>query len=64
LAEFHGVAIDADVLPAVVERSLSLPGQLPGTAVSLLDAATARATLEGSTKLDLCHVYLAAAPRA
>jgi hypothetical protein len=60
IAKHHGVQIDAELEHGVVERSLSLAGSLPGKAVRLLDAAAARASLTGSTKVSLIDVYLAA----
>ena len=60
LATHHGVEIDAEVERAVVERSLSMEGSLPGKAVKLLDVAAARASLTGSTKVSLLDVYVTA----
>jgi ATP-dependent Clp protease ATP-binding subunit ClpA len=60
LATHHGVEVDAEVERAVVERSLSMEGSLPGKAVKLLDLATARASLTGSTKVSLLDVYVTA----
>jgi len=57
----HGVRIDAEVEHAVVERSLSMEGLLPGKAVGLLDAAAAYASLSRSPAVTLMDVYLAAA---
>ena len=45
LAAHHGVAIDAPVVEAAVARSLTLAGRLPDKAITLLDAAAARAAL-------------------
>jgi ATP-dependent Clp protease ATP-binding subunit ClpA len=56
----HGVQIDAEVEHAVVERSRSMEGLLPGKAVGLLDAAAAHARLTGSAAVTLMNVYLAA----
>lgn len=60
ISTHHGVRIDAEVEHAVVERSLSMPGLLPGKAVGLLDAAAAHASLTGSGAISLMDVYLAA----
>jgi ATP-dependent Clp protease ATP-binding subunit ClpA len=60
IATHHGVRIDAEVEHAVVERSLSMEGQLPGKAVGLLDAAAAHARLTRSAAVTLTNVYLAA----
>lgn len=60
LAAFHGVEIDAEVEHAVVERSLSMEGALPGKAVKLLDVAAARANLIGAAKVTLLDVYVTA----
>lgn len=60
LAAHHGVAIDAPAVEAAVERSLSLAGHLPDKAITLLDAAAARAALLRQPAVTLCDVYLAA----
>ena len=60
LASHHGVTIDAEVEQAVVERSLSMDGSLPGKAVKLMDAAAARASLAGGDKVTLIDVYVTA----
>jgi len=60
LVAHHGVAIDAPVVEAVVARSLSLAGTLPDKAVTLLDAAAARAVLLKQPEVTLSDVYLAA----
>lgn len=60
LAAHHGVEIDAEVENAVVERSLSMDGLLPGKAVTLLDIAAARASLTGSAKVTLMDVFVTA----
>jgi len=56
----HGVRIDAEIERAAVERSVSMRGSLPGKAVSLLDAAAARASLAGTPAVSDVDVYLAA----
>jgi ATP-dependent Clp protease ATP-binding subunit ClpA len=60
LAAHHRIEIDAEVEHAVVERSLSMEGALPGKAVKLLDAAAARAGLVKGEKLTLLDVYVTA----
>jgi ATP-dependent Clp protease ATP-binding subunit ClpA len=60
LAAHHGVAIDAPVVEAAVARSLSLAGRLPDKAITLLDAAAARAAMLKQPAVTLCDVYLAA----
>jgi ATP-dependent Clp protease ATP-binding subunit ClpA len=60
LAAHHGVAIDAPVAEAAVARSLTLAGRLPDKAITLLDAAAARAALMQQPAVTLCDVYLAA----
>jgi ATP-dependent Clp protease ATP-binding subunit ClpA len=60
LSTHHGVRIDAEVEHAVVERSRSMAGLLPGKAVGLLDAAAAHASLSGNAAVTLMDVYLAA----
>ncbi len=61
LEAHHGIQIEGEVEQAVVERSASMAGALPGKAVKLLDAAAARASLTGATKVTLVDVYVAAA---
>jgi ATP-dependent Clp protease ATP-binding subunit ClpB len=60
LAAHHRVEINAEVERAVVERSLSMEGSLPGKAVKLLDVASARASLTGNAKVSLLDVYVTA----
>ncbi|MCX6627280.1 MAG: hypothetical protein NTW28_06590 [Candidatus Solibacter sp.] len=60
LAAHHRVAIDAPVVEAAVARSLTLAGPLPDKAITLLDAAAARAALLKQTAVTECDVYLAA----
>jgi ATP-dependent Clp protease ATP-binding subunit ClpA len=60
LATHHRVAIDAPVVEAAVARSLTLAGPLPDIAITLLDAAAARAALLKQPAVTLCDVYLAA----
>jgi len=60
IARHHGVEIGEQTLNAVIERSLSLTGCLPGKAVKLLDLAAGRAALAGESRMAEIHVYLAA----
>jgi len=60
LAAHHRVAIDASVVEAAVQRSLTLAGRLPDKAIALLDAAASRAVLTKQTEVTLCDLYLAA----
>ncbi|MGA2119511.1 MAG: hypothetical protein ABSH56_32790 [Bryobacteraceae bacterium] len=60
LAAHHRVAIDAPVVEAAVARSLTLAGRQPDKAITLLDAAAARAALTRQPAVTLCDVYLAA----
>ena len=60
IATHHGVEIDADVERATVERAGPMEGSMPGKAVKLLDAAVARASLTGATKVTELDVYIAA----
>jgi ATP-dependent Clp protease ATP-binding subunit ClpA len=60
LAAHHGVAIDAPVVEAAVARSSSLAGRLPDKAITLLDAAAARAAMLHQPAVTECDVYLAA----
>jgi len=64
IATHHSVRIAMDIEQAVVARSLSMDGFLPGKAVSLMDAAAARASLAGNAAVDLTDVYLAASRMA
>jgi ATP-dependent Clp protease ATP-binding subunit ClpB len=57
----HAVEISEEIERAVVERSLSMPGLLPGKAIRLLDSAAARAGLAGEATVTLIDVYVAAA---
>jgi ATP-dependent Clp protease ATP-binding subunit ClpA len=61
LAAHHRVEIEVAVVEAAVERSLSLAGGLPDKAITLLDAAAARAALLKQREVRLCDVYLAGA---
>lgn len=60
ISTHHGVEISSEVEDAVVERSRSMAGLLPGKAVILLDAAAAHASLTGNAAVTLMDVYLAA----
>lgn len=60
LSAYHHVEIDAEVEHAIVERSISMDGSLPGKAIQLLDLAAARASLNGSAKVTLMDVYVTA----
>lgn len=60
LANHHGVTIDAEVEQAVVDRTLSMDGSLPGKAVRLMDAAAARTRLTGGDKVTLIDVFVSA----
>ncbi len=57
----HGIGMGDAVLEAALERSLTLAGVLPAKAVTLLDAAAARAAQAGANEVEVCHVYLAGA---
>src|SRR5208283_4507662 len=48
IGKHHAVEIHSDVVETAVERSLSMPGTLPGKSIKLLDAAAARASLTGA----------------
>ncbi|MEK6409078.1 MAG: AAA family ATPase [Acidobacteriota bacterium] len=60
IAEHHHVAIEESLLNAVIETALPLTGHFPAKAISLLDAAAARAVLAGESELSLFDVYTAA----
>jgi ATP-dependent Clp protease ATP-binding subunit ClpA len=60
LSAYHRVEIDEEVEHAVVERSISMDGSLPGKAIQILDLAAARASLTGNTKMTLMDVYVTA----
>jgi ATP-dependent Clp protease ATP-binding subunit ClpA len=61
IAEHHHIAIGEAVLKTVIETALPLTGHYPAKAISLLDAAAARAILAGESELGLFEVYGAAA---
>ncbi len=56
IALHHCVEIDDDVALSAIDHSLSLAGRLPAKAISLLDAAAARALLAGETELSSYHL--------
>jgi ATP-dependent Clp protease ATP-binding subunit ClpA len=61
IAEHHHLAIEEALLQGVIETALPLTGCFPAKAISLLDAAAARAVLAGESELSLFDVYAAAA---
>jgi len=61
IAGHHQIQISDSVLEAVVETALPLDGHFPAKAISLLDAASARAVLAAEIELSLFDVYSAAA---
>lgn len=60
IAAHHRVEINAEIERTVVERAASMRGSLPGKAVRLLDAASARASLAGNPAVSDVDVYLVA----
>lgn len=56
IALHHCVEIDDDVALSAIDHSLSLAGGLPAKAISLLDAAAARALLAGEIELSSYHL--------
>lgn len=60
VAAHHAIRIDTALLAPIARRAATLVGVLPATALTLLDAAAARAYLEGADALDLAHVFDAA----
>jgi ATP-dependent Clp protease ATP-binding subunit ClpA len=60
VAEHHRLAIDASYVNACVKAAQPLAGCFPAKAVTLLDAAAARAALAGATELSLDDLYGAA----
>jgi ATP-dependent Clp protease ATP-binding subunit ClpA len=60
IAAHHSIEIDAEVEHAAVERSLPMPGSLPGKTVKLLDLAAARARLTGGARVTLLDLYVTA----
>lgn len=60
IGKHHAVEIHSDVVETAVERSLSMPGSLPGKSIKLLDAAAARASLTGAPSVTVLDVYLVA----
>jgi ATP-dependent Clp protease ATP-binding subunit ClpA len=61
LAAHHAVTIDEALYDAAIARAGELAGELPGTAVALLDAAAARAAVAGAGAVEIAHLHLAAA---
>ncbi|MFY9573560.1 MAG: AAA family ATPase [Blastocatellia bacterium] len=61
IAAHHHIAIDESVLNAVIETAIPMTGCFPAKAISLLDAASARAVLARESELSLFDVYSAAA---
>jgi hypothetical protein len=60
LAARHEVAVPADCARIALERSLSMPGTLPESAIALLDLACARAVQTGAAEVGEIHILLAA----
>jgi ATP-dependent Clp protease ATP-binding subunit ClpA len=61
IAAHHNIAISEPLLKSVIETALPLVGCFPAKAITLLDAAAARAVLSGESELSLFDVYTAAA---
>lgn len=61
IAAHHRIEIEETLLNPVIETALPLTGHFPAKAISLLDAAAARAVLAGESELSLFDVYTAAA---
>jgi ATP-dependent Clp protease ATP-binding subunit ClpA len=61
ISEHHQIAIDETLLNTAIETALPLTGHFPAKAISLLDAAGARAVLVGEAELSLFDIYSAAA---
>lgn len=61
IAAHHHFAIDESLLNSVIETALPRTGTFPAKAISLLDAAAARAVLAGENELSLFYVYATAA---
>ncbi|MEK6324268.1 MAG: AAA family ATPase [Acidobacteriota bacterium] len=61
IAAHHNIAIEETLLSAVIETALPVTGHFPAKAISLLDAAAARAVLAGEAELSLFDIYTAAA---
>ncbi len=60
VARHHGVQIDESCLAACVRAAGPLPGCFPAKAISILDAAAARAALSGSAVIGPDDIYFAA----
>lgn len=60
IAAHLSIEIEESLLSSIIETALPLTGQFPAKAISLLDAAAARAVLAGESKLSLFDVYSAA----
>jgi ATP-dependent Clp protease ATP-binding subunit ClpA len=61
IAAHHRIQIEETLLNPVIETALPLAGHFPAKAISLLDAAAARAVLANEDKLSLFEVHAAAA---
>ncbi len=60
LAEHHGLEIPEECLPVCVRIAARLDGRLPASAIALLDAAAARASLAGAVVVAADDLYHAA----
>ncbi len=60
IAAHHGVTIDSHLAHAATAAAEPLPGALPGKAITLLDAAAARAAVKGVAVVGLEDIYFAA----
>ncbi len=61
IAKHHCVHIDLSIINPTIERAIGLAGFFPSKAISLLDAAAARASLASAAEVEIYHVYLAGA---
>ena len=61
IAEHHGISIGDSFLDVAVEASMGLDGHLPAKAISLVDAAAARAAMCGERELDNYYLHEAVA---
>ena len=60
LADHHGVEITPSCITAALRATADLDGALPGKALTVLDAAAARAALTGARVTGPDDVYFAA----
>jgi ATP-dependent Clp protease ATP-binding subunit ClpA len=61
ISHHHQIQVGDELLERVIEAALPIAGRLPAKAISLLDAAAARAVLASESELSLFDIHSAAA---